>query len=291
MTPRSTAVRNVLRRKLHAMGNTVSITAVADTPDCAANAVGAAVRRITELEHLWSRFRPDSEISRFNENRLTGEPSTDTVLLLNCMHRATVATDGLFDARILPEMLRIGYRASLVDRNSSSTANHADAVDPGGIGKGLAADLTVEAMLTGGCTGALVSIGGDLRCAGTPDLDAGWIIDIESDGATLPVGRITLSEGGVATSALRAKSWEGLESHQSHVIDPISRRSINPETSEVTQATVVASSAMWAESFATACLVADTGAALALLDRSGLAGLLVSRDGSVFTSINWRDFE
>ena len=38
--------------------------------------------------------------------------------------------------------------------------------DPGGIGKGLAADLVATAAVDLGADGAMVSLGGDLRVAG-----------------------------------------------------------------------------------------------------------------------------
>jgi thiamine biosynthesis lipoprotein len=41
-------------------------------------------------------------------------------------------------------------------------------LDPGGIGKGLAADLTACLLTDSGACGALVNLGGDLRAVGRP---------------------------------------------------------------------------------------------------------------------------
>ena len=49
--------------------------------------------------------------------------------------------------------------------------------DPGGIGKGLAADLVVDLLLDGGAAGACVDLGGDGRMAGEPPT-GGWRVGI-----------------------------------------------------------------------------------------------------------------
>ena len=51
-------------------------------------------------------------------------------------------------------------------------------IDPGGIGKGLAADLVATAAVDLGADGAMVSLGGDLRVAGTPPPE-GWEIELD----------------------------------------------------------------------------------------------------------------
>lgn len=280
----------IVRSTFPAMGNTATITAIAHTRNAATRALSVGTERVRSLESSWSRFLPDSEVSEFNEGRKLNNFSADTRLLFKHMARATEVTGGLFDAHILPEMLRIGYDSSLVDTRRASGADHSLAVDPGGIGKGLTADLAVSSMLEHGCSGALVSIGGDIRCSGTPDRDEGWIIDVQSAHDGTMISRIALTDGAVATSSFGAKRWAHLDAHRSHIVDPSTGLSIDARKREVIQATVVASTAAWAEVYATACLVADMPAALALLDRAGLAGLLQRHDGSTFASMNWEQY-
>ena len=277
----------VVRSTFPAMGNTAMITSIAHSRDIASRALLVGTERVQMLESSWSRFLPDSEVSKFNEGRQLNNFSADTQLLFEHMAQATARTGGLFDARILPEVLKIGYDSSLVDARRASGASHSLAVDPGGIGKGLAADLAVSSMLEHGCTGALVSVGGDIRCCGTPDRDNGWIIEVQSAHDETIIGRVALDDGAIATSGFGAKRWACLGAHRTHIVDPSTHASIDSRQREVVQATVVASTAAWAEVYATACLVADMPAALALLDRAGLAGLLQRHDGSAFASINW----
>src|SRR5690606_11351981 len=73
-------------------------------------------------------------------------------------------------------------------------------IDPGGIGKGLAADLCVAAALEAGAAGALVGIGGDVSAGGAPPAGHGWPVSVPHP---LPPARellrLELPWGGIAT--------------------------------------------------------------------------------------------
>lgn len=286
----------VIRHSWSAMGNTAHLVVTGIDERDAARVVDAAVGRVEELEAAWSRFREDSEISCFNRTGRTDELGDDSRLLLAHMDAARFATRGAYDARILPHILDLGYTYSLVDGRHGSPSLHGNAVDPGGIGKGVAADIVAAEVMSIGADGVLVSIGGDMRCIGCGDHrttdDAGrWVIDIERPAnRDESIAHIAVRDGGVATSNVSAKRWTGLAAHESHVIDPRTTRSLDPTAREIVQATVVASTGAWAEAFATACLVHDPTTALGLLDDNGLAGLLVTADGRVVASSNWRSF-
>src|SRR5262249_23275994 len=130
----------------------------------------SAVRRLDDLEQRWSRFIATSEISRLNEH--AGEHvivSPDTYLLVTRAIDAWQRTNGLFDPPVLPAVRAAGY-----DRDFAQVRMHAHArptepapgcagiecadwlraitippgvaLDPGGIGKGLAADVVSEEM-------------------------------------------------------------------------------------------------------------------------------------------------
>ena len=145
--------------------------------------VDHALDRIEQLEGRWSRFRPDSEISRLNA--YAGQPlrvSSDTVELVERATAAWRLSGGAFDPTVLGPMLRAGYDRSfseLADRrpDDGQPAGRLDpsrlgigaadiridgdlvalpvgtGFDPGGIGKGLAADLVVSELLAPGRPG------------------------------------------------------------------------------------------------------------------------------------------
>ncbi len=161
--------------------------------------------RIEELEARWSRFRADSELTRMNE--AAGRPtvvSHDTALLVTRCIEAWRATGGAFDPTVHDSVVALGYDRDFrvvptggpsLTREGTPAPGLAEAVidvgagltwlppgvhlDPGAIGKGLAADLVCQELLLAGAEGACVGIGGDVRVAGSPgDRDA-WSISIE----------------------------------------------------------------------------------------------------------------
>ncbi len=237
-------------------------------------------RRIDDLERRWSRFVPDSEVSRLTRN--AGTPVTvseDTVALVRRAIEAWYLTGGSFDPTVLEAVVRAGYDrpfedlaappttpsdagpdapgstvaawspllAGCVDIDVAGTAVRLPAglgFDPGGIGKGLAADLVAGELLAAGAEGVLVNLGGDLRVTGSSPTGDGWTLDVEHPAASAPLARIGLVDGGVATSTTLLRRWtlDGVE--RQHLIDPVTAE---PTTSDLVLATVVAAEAWQAE--------------------------------------------
>ncbi len=149
-------------------------------------------------------------------------------------------------------------------------------IDPGAIGKGLAADLVATAAVEQGADAALVSLGGDLRVAGEPPPE-GW--EIELDHHLAEPARLNLLAGAVATSSTVRRRWRTADGPAHHVIDP---RTGRPSTGPVVACSVLAAEAWWAEALATSLLVGWGGAdaeqeLLELLDEAG--ALLTFSDG------------
>lgn len=254
-----------------------------------------AARRIVRLESLWSRFRPDSEISRLNAR--AGAPvsvSPETSELVERALDGWRLSGGAFDPTLLGAVIRAGYDrtfARIPDRaqpGRSDARRGAAAIetgpgwvrlpagsgfDPGGIGKGLAADIVTDELIAAGAAGACVNLGGDVRVVGDAPSGAGWTIGIEHPWAHAPIALLGLAGGAVATSTTLRRRWRigGQERH--HLIDPGSEQ---PARGSVNLATVVAGRAWTAEVWAKAVLVADgfsdtlpAGAEALAVDRAG----------------------
>lgn len=149
-------------------------------------------------------------------------------------------------------------------------------IDPGAIGKGLAADLVATAAVEQGADAALVSLGGDLRVAGEPPAE-GW--EIELDHHLTAAARVNLLDGAIATSSSLRRRWRTADGPAHHVIDP---RTGRPSTGPVVACSVLAAEAWWAEALATSLLVGWGEAAhheelVGLLDDAG--ALLTFADG------------
>jgi thiamine biosynthesis lipoprotein len=153
-------------------------------------------------------------------------------------------------------------------------------IEPGGIGKGLAADLVAGELLAAGATGVAVDIGGDVCVGGTNPETGEWCIDVadprRDDGRLLT---FSLPRGSVATSSPLRRRWTngGVERH--HLLDPRTRM---PLQSSLLSVTVVATEGWWAEALTKAVFVRG----LALLDEGlpGAHGIVVDTSGQVHTS-------
>ncbi|HSO94848.1 MAG TPA: FAD:protein FMN transferase [Acidimicrobiia bacterium] len=290
-----------------AMGSDASIVVVGGPRGL----VTRARARIDELESLWSRFLPHSEVSRLNaaagQRPLLVAP--ETFELVRRGVDAWRITDGLFDPTVLGDVLRAGYTTSFdqlpsvtgasvsrlgrgcagIELDPSLCAVRLPAgvgFDPGGIGKGLAADLVVDELLAAGAAGACVNLGGDVRVAGTPP-DASWAVAIDHPTRPEPVAVAHLAHGAVATSSRLTRRWETDRGFAHHLIDP---RRGTPADAPVWTATAVAATGWQAEVLAKAAFLADLGPGLDLLDRRGAAGLLIDEDGAVLTTRSFAPF-
>ncbi len=292
------------------MGSDAHVLIVGGSPGL----LGRARRRVEDLEARWSRFRPDSEISRLNE-RAGADPqpvSAETLLLLERAVDAWRLTDGRFDPTVLGDVLRAGYTTSFDEPAFDEAATPTDdcrltrgcaaiqldpvartarlpagvGVDPGGIGKGLAADLVVAELLDTGADGACVNLGGDVRVAGTPPA-ASWVVAVEHPWRADPAAVLHLRDGAIATSSRLRRQWATDDGPAHHLIDPERGR---PVDAEVATATAVAAHGWQAEAFAKAAFVAGPLAGLDLLERVGVGGLVVDDDGAILTGPSLRRF-
>ncbi len=281
------------------MGSDVEL--VVDGP---ADLLETAQLRIEELDRMWSRFVSDSEISTLNRTSDWVRVSDNTMMLIDHAIAAWRMTDGAFDPTVLSSLVANGYADSRTDTAGHTSLSHparrgpapgpagieidraASRVrfgagitfDPGGIGKGLAADVVGAELIAMGATAAVVAIGGDVRVAGRAS--SGWVVAVEDPfDADVTLIELSVLNGGVCTSSVRSKTWIDGDTPMHHLIDP---RTGAPITSSTVSATVIAGEAWLAEVLCKAAIAADPINALAFLESTGVDGLLVDVDGLVW---------
>jgi thiamine biosynthesis lipoprotein len=219
-------------------------------------------------------------------------------------------TRGRFDPTVFGDVVRAGYdrsfehipavtQAGVSDLRQGCAAIEVDervnvvrlpprvAFDPGGIGKGYAADLVVDRLMRAGAGGACVNVGGDIRVAGPAPWSRSWAVGVLDPFTEEPVGTVLLDDGGVATTSRTKRAWfaDGAPAH--HVIDPASGR---PVANGLAAVTTVASESWVAEVFSKAAFVAGLDDGLEFLEEHGVAGLFTDGRGRHHTTVAWDEF-
>lgn len=310
----------VAEDRFRAMGSDIHLIVVGGSDEL----VATARARIDSLEQRWSRFLPDSEISLLNA--AAGEPvvvTGDTYQLVARSIEAWRLTGGGFDPTLLDALRTAGYDRSFEqlsdhrgppdDRERPDEPDPSDlpllsatrpgvtdivldgdsimlppgmGFDPGGIGKGLAADLVSAELLAAGAEGVCVNMGGDLRVRGDSPTGEGWTLAIEHPWCSEPVALVGLWDGAVATSSVLRKVWRVDGRTRHHLIDPATGE---PSTSDLALASVVAGDAWAAEVLAKAVLLRGRSRAFDLLDPT-TAAIVVDHEGTVAASDRFAAF-
>jgi thiamine biosynthesis lipoprotein len=284
------------------MGTEVHLVAVGADPEV----LELGRQHIHELEALWTRFHEDSEISRLNS--AAPRPvrvSPETMELVRRSLEGWRATSGAFDPTILGDLVALGYHTSferlgeesplppiqhrrggaagvVVDqRNQTVRLPEGAAIDPGGIGKGLAADIVAEKMLEAGARGVCVNVGGDLRVAGRPPTPAGWTVGVDDPFGGPPLTTLALQDGAIATSSRLGRTWMRSGVLRHHLLEPATGE---PASTRLAAVTVIAGRGWWAEVLAKATFLAGPSAGVALLEQAGATGLLLDDDQRLFAA-------
>jgi thiamine biosynthesis lipoprotein len=238
----------VARAGFRAMGTTIELTGVGVSAATVQDAARRGQRLADAWERTFSRFRPDSELSRLNAASEQKVPVSEVFLaVLDLALAGTRQTAGRFDPTILPALEAAGYDRDFdAMRSRSLVPTTPPPPDPagmdgieldrqrrtvrlprgvrldlGGIAKGAFVDrLAAElADWPGGC----VDAGGDLFLWGTPPSGPSWIVGIEDparpegDRLVAEVRRPTI---GVATSGTHRRRWQTGSREANHLIDP-----------------------------------------------------------------------
>ena len=215
-------------------------------------ALAAAVTRAVERDEArWSRFRPDSEVSRINRAAGTWVAvSADTLHVLEACVTWAERTDGVFQPLVGGVLVAWGYHRSLLDvdafaasspppgrldghieidrRHATIRISRGTRLDLGGIAKSWMAGRAA-ALLCARCddSAMMVDAGGDLVAA-----RGDHIVAVEAPGPAAPrigdtgsmpvVAHVVVRAGqGIATSGFGRRRWrngDGAEAH--HLIDP-----------------------------------------------------------------------
>jgi thiamine biosynthesis lipoprotein len=264
--------------------------------------------RLDEIDGAASRFRRDSEVSLIAaSDREVHHISPLLHDLVRVALEAAEQTGGVVDPTLGQVLTHLGYGPAGVGSGSDGpepsvrwraqrratwrdVALDGDTVslppgtllDLGATAKAVAADRCAEEVAQRFGCGALVSLGGDLSCAGAEPPE-GWNVLVQ-DGDDEPASLIRLSgASAVATSSTLRRRWqhEGRQMH--HLLDPMTLLPARPVWRTVT---VAAESCLRANTLSTQAVVVGSTAP-SVLAEAGVAARLVAADGGVTRLGGW----
>jgi len=290
------------RHAFAAMGTVVTVQ-MPDGVDVA-RLTGQVESLFARVERLCTRFSDDSDLMRANANPdAVHDVAPECASIVAAAHDAYALTGGLFDPRILRDLVSVGYdrtfddvpaeshaaapgrvpaRAATpwtphIDTRRATIELGPDPIDLGGIGKGWCVDAAA-ALLTGVVSSFLVNAGGDLAIGGDgPDGD-GWTAAVEDPSdPTQTRAVLQIWTGSCATSSTGRRRWiqDGRERH--HLIDP---RTGYPSAGNLRSVTVIADSTVSAEVWSKSLLIAGEDVIDGICREKDLAAFWVDSRGS-----------
>jgi len=220
----------------------------------------SAVEWVQAFEAKYSRFRPDSLVSRINQaaGREWVEVDDDMERLLKLCDTLNFLTQGVLDPTALPLIRLWDYKAAhpVVPEAAQIAAAQrlvgwtkvqrapgriflpepGMAIDFGGFGKEYAVDIVAQIAVNLGIRDVLVDFGHDLRALGHPPGCTCWHVGLEDPKQPgTPAGSIGVSGKGVASSGDYLRCFVVNGRRYGHIIDP---RTGWPVANGCTQATV-----------------------------------------------------
>ena len=286
------------------MGTTISMLLPTDGAEA-----GVQIARdlFAEWEQVLSRFIPESELSRLNEQ--AGTPVAVSDLLYTVLATALTAAQasaGVYDPALLDQLVKIGYDRTFdaiaaVDFDPiipgepggrwrgikvnpiyrEVTLPAGVKLDFGGIAKGMAVDAALERLRQSGISPAMINAGGDLAVTGLPPSEDTWLIAVPGQERywSLP-----LHHGAVATSGIAHRHWRQGNTLRHHLLDP---RTGLPAQSDLWSVTVVADRCEQAEVAAKVAFILGPRSGADFLRKHRIAGLLIHENGAWETVEPW----
>lgn len=235
---------------------------------------------LDRIDRAVSSYRADSELTALNARAGATVPvSAALAEAIATACQAAAISGGLVDPTLSADP---GWRGiTLTDWSVRLPSGMR--LDLGASAKALCADRAARRIAAATGVGVLVSLGGDIAVAG-PAPAGGWLIHVTDDhraGPEAPGQRVTICEGGLATSSTTVRP--GPDGHGHHIIDP---RRGTPADVHWRTVSVTAATCVDANTAATAAIVLGPDAP-AWLAAQGLSARLVHADGSVATVGGW----
>jgi thiamine biosynthesis lipoprotein len=289
------------------MGTFTHVVVVADDSATAKKCVAAALEEINRIDELMSDFKSNSDIGRANAEaaRHPVQVSESTYEVLRKSVEFSQLTDGAFDVTVGPLVdlfrtakktgaapseeqvaqarTKVGFEKLELDDQNRTVRFSVEGMrlDLGAIAKGYAVDKAAEAAQRCGAIGAMVDIGGNIRCIGSPPKGRDhWLIGVQDPNSAVEgVGgggllfTLKITNASMATSG-DYQQFALIEGRRySHILDP--HTGISAEG--LSSVTIITDNATDADALSTAVSVMGRQKGLVLIEKfPGTEAILIS---------------
>ncbi len=281
------------------MGSDMAISIITTNERTASTLYKAMLTYALNADLRFSRFIPESELSRLNATRSL-KVSDEFMEAFRIGERLCKETDGVFNP--LVDISRFGYDQDIEEMRGKDRIGAPEApynlaferirvegntitlaegqnLDFGGFLKGQVAERL--ARMASATPGVIVNLGGDLFTLGHDENGDAFEFAVKHPLDESNSLFFQARDRAIATSGSYQRYWllNGIPFH--HLLDKTGSQ--NPET-DLVSATVVASSGSRADAYATAALVLGSREGATFLEKHGCEYCFVRVDGSVISS-------
>lgn len=245
------------------------------------NNLHTGIREVMKMtDSLFSTFKPNSVISKFNKNSMSENFPEVFVECMTKSHEISQKTDGSFDPSIAPlinawgfgntkktkvtdqlidsVMQFVGYKRITISKNNITKGDPRTTINLSAIAKGLSVDRVADHLEKLGITDYLVEIGGEIRTKGKNPKGVYWSVGIDKpiDDVAITNRQIQtivhLKDVSIATSGNYRNFYEVDGVKYAHTIDPKTGKQIKHTLLSVS---VFSKKCMTADAYATAFMV------------------------------------
>ncbi|MCG7849103.1 MAG: FAD:protein FMN transferase [ANME-2 cluster archaeon] len=293
---------DIITESQQMMGTIVTIEIVGSGPD-AQGAINSAFDEIDRIEKLMSTYDPKSEISILNTEGKLNNASEDFIYVIKQSLYYGDISSGSFDITIKPilnlwkskisagefptgqdineTLLLVNYSNISINDDTVSFKTEGMCITVDGIAKGYAVDQAVAVLKNSGYSSGFVNAGGDGMYFGTKPDGTKWNVGLRNpEDKSESVVVMEISDMAVATSG-NYERYFNESARLSHISDP--RTGISSEG--LLSATVIASSAMEADTLATAVFVSGPDNGLEIIENTeNTECFLITPEGQILIS-------
>ncbi len=287
-----------------AMGTNISISVITDPETEAIESYTQTIATVKIYEECFSRFLPDSELSKLNQTR-AAVVSPMFLEVLNEVMKISLATKSICNPLI--QVARLGYRINFDDisdiqENETDDSCNFDlsaieinqetrkvslqagqSLDFGGFLKGYLAEKIARTLMTNfpAHQGVIVNFGGDLHTRGVDKAGESFVFNIHNP-VTKRDESLTVNNKSLATSGTYKRHWETREGTRHHIVDQSGIK--NPD-SDIISASVIHPSGIKSEVYAKIFLILPVAEALKIINDRSLTYLLITSKGDILMNI------